>query len=227
MDLAKHYDGLYLDAVRKIKSGEYQTDNLIDSLSDNRFGITLLIRPNNQVKAKIVEFLKDLNVIEPGQYYYPKSDIHITVMSIISCYSGFDLSRISVEDYVALIEKSINGYKPFEIEFRGITASPSCVMIQGFLKDDTLNEIRDTLRVNFRNTNLEQSIDKRYSIQIAHSTVVRFRKELERKDDFINVLDRYRNFNFGTFCVDSLELVYNDWYQRKEKVKELCRFEMK
>jgi 2'-5' RNA ligase len=227
MNLVEHYDRLYKDSILKIKSENCQLDNLIDSSSDKRFGITLLIRPSIQVKNRIQQFLGNLKAIEPHQYYYPNSDIHVTMMSIISCYSGFDLSQISLNDYIKLIKKSITPTKVSEIEFRGITASPSCIMIQGFLIDDSLNQIRDNLRTNFRNSNLEQSIDKRYSIQTAHSTVVRFRKELTRKDEYIKILDDFRDFYFGTFAVDSLELVYNDWYQRKEQVKLLHKFEIK
>lgn len=226
MNLVEYYDNLYKDSILKIKSDNCQTDNLIDSSLDNRFGITLLIRPNRQVKNRIQKFLSDLKAIESNQYYYPNSDIHVTVMSIISCYNGFDLAQISLIDYVEIIKKSIATDKSVEIEFKGITASFSCIMIQGFLSNDTLNMIRDNLRINFRNSNLEQTIDKRYSIQTAHSTVVRFSKELTLKNEYIKVLDDYRDFHFGTFAVDSLELVYNDWYHRAKNEKELYRFEM-
>lgn len=227
MNLAEHYNNLYKDAILKIKSDAYQTDKLIDSSLDNRFGITLLIRPNSQVKSRMQAFISDLKAIEPDQYYYPDSDIHVTVLSVISCYDGFDVAQIQLPDYVALIKKSIATHERIEIEFRGVTASPSCIMVQGFLSDNTLNRMRDDLRINFRNSDLEQTIDKRYSIHTAHATVARFRKELKRKDAYINVLNDYRDFYFGTSAVGSLELVYNDWYQRKEHVKKLYRFEIK
>jgi 2'-5' RNA ligase len=226
MNLVEHYNNLYKNSVLKIASENYEIDNLIDSSLDNRFGITLLTRPCRQVKNRIQEFLSDLKAIEPDQYYYRDSDIHVTVMSIITCYEGFDLSQIVLTDYVEIIKKSISTHKRFDIEFKGITASASGIMIQGFPKDDTLNSIRDDLRTNFKNSNLEQTIDKRYSIQTAHSTVVRFSQELTRVKEFVEVLDHYRNYDFGSFTVNSLELVYNDWYQRKEHVKELYRFEI-
>lgn len=224
MNLVKHYDDLYKESIQKIKSDNYQTDHLIDSPSDHRFGITLIIRPNIHVKNNIQTFLNDLKAIEPDQYYYPESDIHVTVLSIISCYNGFDLAQISILDYVELIKKSITSQKSIEIEFRGITASPSCIMIQGFSNDDTLKDIRDNLRMNFKTAKLQQTIDKRYTIQTAHSTVVRFRKQLTKKEDYINVLDNYRDYDFGTSTINAIDLVYNDWYQRKEFEKNLYRF---
>jgi hypothetical protein len=50
MNLLDHYDELYRDAVRKIQSDEYEPDELIDAPVDNRFGITLLIRPDKRLK---------------------------------------------------------------------------------------------------------------------------------------------------------------------------------
>ncbi|WP_299990257.1 mutarotase [uncultured Pontibacter sp.] len=226
MNLQEHYHKLYQDSIRCIQADAYQIDELIDATSDNRFGITLLLRPDDVVKEEIQKLLSKLKLIEPNQYFYRDSDLHVTVMSIISCYNGFDLGQIRVEDYVKTVRKSIHGLGPFEVEFKGLTASPSCLMVQGFLADNTLSQLRDNLRSNFRDSGLEQSIDKRYSIQTAHSTVVRFKEKLRNKDEFLRVVENHRDHSFGTSIVNTIELVYNDWYQRKEYVKTLCKFEL-
>lgn len=227
MNIKEHYDKLYHDSVRKIQSDSYQVDKLIDSRNDKRFGITLLLRPDNSVKTNIQKFLSKIKTVEPKQYFYRDSDIHVTVMSIISCYDGFDLNQIRVDDYVDIIKKSISGINNFNIEFRGLTASPSCLMVQGFLENDTLNQIRDNLRTDFKNTELEQSMDKRYAIQTAHSTIFRLKEKMENKESFLDIVEEYRDYNFGTFKVNSLELVFNDWYQRKEYVNTLHKLKLK
>lgn len=226
MNLQEHYETLYTESVSKIKSGGIQTDSLIDSLEDNRYGITLRIRPNAILTKSIHNFLEQLRQIEPDQYYYRVPDIHVTIMSIISCYRGFDLQRISVPDYIKVISQSIPAVKNIAIRFTGITASPSCIMIQGYPEDDTLNTIRNTLRANFKNADLEQSIDKRYSIQTAHSTVVRFRKPLSKINEFIKMLEAYHHHDFGTLKANTLELVHNDWYHKAERVKQLYTFSL-
>jgi len=226
MDLTEHYNKLYRDSLEKIISDDYQIDKLIDSSFDKRLGITLLVRPDVQTKNKIQKFLNELKEIESGQYYYPDSDIHITVMAIISCYEEFDPKDISIPKYIELIKKSINSRESINIQFKGITASPSCIMIQGFPDNEGVNDIRNDLRINFKNSNLQQSIDSRYSIQTAHSTVVRFRENFTRKQEYIAVLEKYRNYNFGSFKVDRLELVCNDWYQREEYVNKLYEFKI-
>jgi 2'-5' RNA ligase len=225
MNLAEHYHKLYTESIAKIAAGNYETDHLIDSDIDQRFGITLVIRPDAATKGKIQQFLTEAKAIEPDQYYYQNTDIHITLMSIISCYEGFDLTDINVEDYIQLIQQVLAGHKRFKIQFKGLTASPSCILIQGFLTD-TLNEIRDDLRAGFKNSDLQQSIDKRYAIQTAHATVIRFRSELIHINALLSLIEKYRDFDFGTFEVKQVELVYNDWYQRERFVKKLHQFSL-
>lgn len=224
MDLKKHYDTLYKESIEKIVADNYHIDHQIDSPSDHRFGLTLIIRPDNQTKNAAQAFLKELQEIDPDQYYYPDSDIHLTVLSIISCYDGFDWKTISIPDYVAIIKKSLADIQDVEINFQGITASPSAIMLQGFPETNSLDDLRNNLRANFKASGLEESIDKRYAIQTAHSTVARFRKPIDNKEKLLALLEKYRDFNFGKSKVENFYLVYNDWYQRKKWVKELYEF---
>ncbi|MCX2680408.1 mutarotase [Galbibacter sp. EGI 63066] len=226
MNLKEHYRKLYNESINKISSDKYEIDNLIDSKFDQRFGITLLIRPSDEIKENIQKLLNELKTVEPNQYYYLNSDIHITIMSIISCYEGFDIKKIELPKYIELIKKCLPANQNLNIQFKGLTASDSCIMLQGFMDNDVLNEIRNKLRVEFKNSRLEQSLDKRYPIQTAHSTIVRFRKRFEQKGDFLKIIDKYSNHDFGSFEVKKLEFVYNDWYQRKGFVKKLYEFEI-
>lgn len=227
MDLKKHYNHLYINSIEKIKNDNYAIDQLIDSSSDNRFGITVIIRPSLEVKNKIQDFLNELKKNNPNQYYYPTSDIHITVLSIISCYNGFDLKSISIPEYVKVIQKSIEDINNFEIHFQGITASNSAIMIQGFTNNNSLDQLRENLRVNFKNSELQQSIDTRYAIQTAHSTIMRFRDKITDKEAVLRTLEEYRSFDFGKFKIEKIELVHNDWYQRNHLVQQLQTFELK
>lgn len=226
MNLNEHYNELYNKSSEAILDGNYKLDSQINDESDSRFGITLLIRPNETIKANIQLFLDELKAIDPSQYYYPDSDIHITLMSIISCYEGFSLDKISVPDYVEIIQKSLVDLGQIKIEFRGVTASPSAIMIQGFPMDESLNNLRDKLRENFKKSTLEQSIDSRYAISTAHLTVVRFQEKLQNPEKLVAITDKFRDFDFGTFTVNKIELVYNDWYQRERNTIQLADFHL-
>jgi len=225
MNLADHYDKLYQNSIDEIRNRGCKTDPLIKSPTDYRFGITLLIRPPLPIKKRIEIFLKELKNIDNQQYYYPLSDIHITVMSIISCANGFELKNISIPDYIQIIEESIQDVGKFRIKFKGITASTSTIMIKGFY-GEILNTLRNNLRINFQRSHLEQTIDKRYSIKTGHSTVVRFQNKLEQENNYLEALQKYKDFDFGEFEVNRVELVFNDWYQRKEHVRLLSYFDI-
>ncbi len=224
MNLQEHYNQLYTTSAKVILEEKYKIDDQINDASDSRFGITLLIRPNDEVKAQIQLFLNELRAIDSKQYYYTNSDIHITVMSIISCYEGFTLNKIRIEEYIEIIQKSLLDVDKIKINFNGVTASPSAIMIQGFPSDLSLNNLRDKLRENFKKSTLQQSIDSRYAIATAHSTVVRFQEKIENPKKLISVVEKFRDYDFGEFTVDKLELVYNDWYQRERNTIDLADF---
>ena len=226
MTIKEHYDKLYVKSMANIAKDKYEIDHLIDSKFDKRFGITLLVRPSNEVKDKIQKFINELKAVEPNQYYYPNSDIHITIMSIISCYEGFNIENIEPLNYIELIKKCLPLDQNIEINFKGLTASNSCIMLRGFMNNNHLNEIRDQLRIEFKNSKLEQSLDKRYSIQTAHATIVRFKSPFNQKNNFLKIVDKHLDDDFGKFEVRKVELVYNDWYQRKEFVKKIVEFEI-
>ncbi len=226
MNLKQHYDTLFSNALKAFEMDRYDIDPLIESENDRRFGLTLLLRPAENVRNEIQQLLRDLRAVEPEQYFYPESDLHVTVMSIVSCYDGFTLDQISVEEYITVITRSLMDIKRFDIEFQGLTASPSCVMLAGFPKTEALNEIRENLRKAFKGSHLQQSIDARYSIQTAHSTVFRLKQRLENKIGLLDLLQKYQHRCFGVSTVDTIEFVYNDWYQRNENVKLLHRFSL-
>lgn len=226
MKLKEHYDQLYKVSIKEISSDNYEVDPLINSDTDDRFGLSLIIRPTAEIKNKIQKFLTELQNVEPHQYYYPNSDIHITVISIISCYSGLKLSQLDIPKYVRVIENSLADLQNIVISCEGVTASPSCLMIKGFMNDNSLNELRNQLRSNFKNSGLQESMDERYLIKTAHATVFRFKENLQHKEEFLKIIDNYKDYDFGTFEVGNIELVFNDWYHQERLVNKLHQFNL-
>jgi 2'-5' RNA ligase len=146
-------------------------------------------------------------------------------MPVISCYEGFDISSRAWQKYFSVIEKAINGVKRVELFFQGVIFSPSCIMIKGFPLNEQLEVFRDNLRRHFGDTDLEQSLDKRYKLVTAHSTVVRFKKPIVHMDKMLELMDKYKDRVFGRTVFDHVDFVFNDWYQREEHVRILKRFE--
>jgi 2'-5' RNA ligase len=224
--ITQRYNDLWKDAIGSFDNGICDVDTMIDDNTDTRRGVTLLFRPNLKVKKQIQLFLSEFDKIESGQYLYPESDIHTTISSIISAHENFSLNQIKSEQYVSVIKQSLNKISPFKIEFTGVTASPSSVIIQGYPLDDQLQSLREQLKKNFHASELLQSIDSRYSLITAHSTVLRFRKKLTQPKKVVDLLQKYREYNFGISDIKKVEFVFNDWYQKKELSPIIESFEL-
>ncbi len=219
------YDSMWKDSKSAFDRGDFSLDeNLRDRSLDDRMGITILAKPSFEIVGRISEFLNRLKTIEPGQHYYSAQEIHVTVLSVISCRPGFDLSEIDTNAYEEIIGKVVGRSKAFEIDFRGVTASKSCVLVQGFPVGDGLEKMRDELRRAFAESKLETTIDLRYRLKTAHCTVVRFKEPLSDGEAFVDLLESHREHDFGKSEIHSIELVYNDWYM-SESAAKLAEFE--
>ena len=214
MNLLAQYAAMRQAALRQFAQGEAEVDTLLGAPHDTRRGLTLLARPPAVVKARIETMLADFRQTEPGQYYYPAADIHLTILSIISCYPGFSLHTIDPGKYQRALGGILENRKPFTIRYAGLTASPGGIMVQGFPQDDSLAGLRQAIREFFQHAGLPQSIDQRYRLQTAHSTVIRFQKPLANPAALLEKISEYQARDFGSFEVAAVELVYNDWYQR-------------
>jgi|GEM_PF-4864883 len=95
-------------------------------------------------------------------------------------------------------------------------------MLQGFPQTETLQKLRDNLRYEFAQSNVHNTIDERYKIDTAHSTILRFQQSLSQKNKFLLVLEQLRKLDFGILHVKELQLVYNDWYHKEDKTLVLA-----
>ncbi len=211
-----------------IKAGTYQTDKLIDSPSDNRRGITTLsyLRGSTPLTENISNFLNDLKSLEPEQYYPAISELHVTVLTIITCYENFHISDSEGQDYAEVFKEAVQSVSPFELKFKGVTASPSCILLQGIMQGESLNELRNSLRTGLKKSKLQFGKDARYNIATAHSTVVRFKQPLHNANQLFELLKKYREYNFGTHTVGSVRLVTNDWYLKENNTKLLAEVKL-
>lgn len=230
-------------------------DHNIHNNADTRRGVTALayIEKNDALVAKrISEFLIGLQQVIPNQYFYPTDELHLTMLSIISCVDDFTLDDIHTPHYAALFQETLSRLPEFNITFKGVTATPDCVVIQGVVdhgksgenaknrenvkngeneESDTLTLLRERLRNAFKSSTLRSSIDARYTLKTAHCTAARFCSPLNTSSNtkaseselLLNYLERYRNHHFGTITVKHIDLVFNDWYQRLSNTKRLAK----
>ncbi len=173
------------------------------------------LKGNPRLVKEVEDFLAELKQIDPHQYFYPESDLHLTVLSIISCEPSLCLDGLDREAYTKTFKRAVESAGSIKIHFKGVTASPSGVLIQGFPEGDGLQRVRDRLREQFNVSGLKTSIDVRYKVSTAHATVLRFCSPIRDQVRLLKTLSRYRHHDFGTLEINSLELVFNNWYQNR------------
>ena len=95
-DLQAQYDGMWRDTQRVVAASGFQWDEQIGSPDDTRYGITLRLRPSPEVRHRITALLAEFNALEPGHHVYLETEIHVTVLSLLTCRPRFALDRADV-----------------------------------------------------------------------------------------------------------------------------------
>ncbi len=178
------------------------------------------------MREKVATFLRELQGLEPDQYYYPRADLHLTILSLFTATTAHKRFLAYTEKYLAAVASALQNVGPMRIEFAGVTASVGAILIQGFPDGEALNGLRDSLRQQLRVRDLTQGLDVRYRLETAHMTVARFRTPLRDSKHFAAVLARSRRRSFGSMTIKSLSLVTNDWYMTHQTLDTLNRYHL-
>jgi 2'-5' RNA ligase len=219
------YDRLWREAILRFVHGEPLTDpNLINRAGDGRRGVSLALRPEPAVQEAINRFLRQLAKVAPGQYFYRPDELHVTVLAVIP---GSEAWREKIHDLAAIqavIGKVLERRRQFAITFRGVTASPGAVMIQGFPRGGVLAEIRNELRRVFRKNHPGGDVDRRYKISTAHITAMRFSHDRADWKGVVDLLKSNRKADFGETRVRKLQLLWGDWYASAQSVRTIQEY---
>jgi 2'-5' RNA ligase len=222
------YDKLWNEAAAAFARGEPQIDPLLSQrTTDLRRCVTLVLRLSPAVQTKVREYLERLAAVCPEQYYYRPEELHVTVLSIIS---GSELWRKEMRALAAcrpILSEVLSRQHAFKIVFKGVTASPGSVLIQGFPTGDGLAKIRDDLREAFARGELGDMLDRRYKITAAHITAMRFQKPLSNLKRLSSLLEEGRQLDFGETEVSRLQLIWCDWYAVADSVRTLQEYRLR
>ena len=220
------YEKLWHEAVTAFQHGKPQIDtHLLDKKNDLRRGVTIVFRPSLPVRNKIKRFLNHLAAVCPNQHFYLPEEFHVTVLSIISGTEFWEKEIRHLDFYRAVIGDVLRRQRSFKVSFRGVTASPGTVMIQGFPRGG-LSKIRDQLRDAFTRNGFGGKLDRRYKISTAHITVMRFSKPVSDLKRLTSLLEENQKTNFGEIKVNRLQLIWGDWYASANIVQKIQEYHL-
>ncbi|MCM2681267.1 2'-5' RNA ligase family protein [Echinimonas agarilytica] len=221
------YDQMWQRFELASAHNDFELDShLIDVANDSRRGITALAylkQGNSLILDEIMNFQETVRELEPNQYYHPLDELHLTVLSVISCVPKFELSEINVHKYAEIFFSALSTIQQIEIKYSGVSASPNCIVLQGFPANNALEEFRNELRTQLSDAGLRVTIDSRYKLVTAHSSLIRFKTPISDGQQLFKLCKQYRNHDFGSVVLKDFELVYNNWYQNLAVTKSLAR----
>ncbi|AEG92274.1 hypothetical protein Rta_11880 [Ramlibacter tataouinensis TTB310] len=186
----------------------------------------MLARPARSVAAALTAFLGWLRALEPAQYYQPEAELHHTVLSLFTATADYAPHLEHLPAYRAAVADAIAEVPPFTIAVSGVTLAPGAVLAQGFPQDGTLAAVRERLRAALGARGLGGALDRRYRLETAHMTLVRFASPLRDAARFVDAVAAARATDFGASEVDGLELVLGDWYHTAAHERELARYRL-
>lgn len=222
------YEELWRKTAPLLKSGDLRIDpHLRNRIADNRRGVTLVARPDAGVLRDVGAFLRQAAGLYPRQHFYKPAEVHMTVMAIIPGTEFHETEREQLPACRAILDDVLKEARPFRVCFRGVTASADAVMIQGFPADDHLLELRNRLRVAFRNAGLGKNLDRRYKTSTAHLTVMRFSEQEADWERLSNFLEENRERDFGWTRFQSTQLIWSDWYASADLVRVLGEYPLR
>ena len=222
------YGRLWSKTVALLKSGGPRIDPLLrNKAGDPRRGVTLVVRPDAGVRRRVAKFLREAAAICPRQHFYRPAELHLTVLAVIPGSTAWRAQIHRLPACQTILEKVMKNRRAFSVEFRGVTASPDAVMIQGFPADDVLAQLRDELRSAFRRHGVGENLDRRYKITAAHLTAMRFSNPKADWKRLLSLLEAHRETDFGETRFQSVQLIWTDWCASTGVVRLLQEYPLK
>ena len=219
------YEQLWSEAMVAFELGKPQLDpHLPDKANDLRRGVSLSFWLPASIRDRIKNFLDQIAADFPGQYIYQPEELHVTIATLISATEHWQQEFGDVDFFRAILREILARHPPFQVEFRGVTAAPNAVLVQGFPVGNVLENIRADLRRTFVERGFPNRLDRRYPNSAAHVTAMRFCKPDSDWQRLAAALKASRQIQFGTMQVDKLQLLWGDWYASANRVRVLEEF---
>ena len=222
------YDNMIINNLQKINQNGFQYDNLLTNEYDKRycqavFSIPLL--KNSFLTKKFYELLNLLDNEFDGVTYHidnnkyvSKGTFHFTFIQQLSFSSFVELPNDIMEQHHILLSNILKSYLPFKIYFNKLIAVPNGLVLCGYADID-INMLRDTYRQECEDNNLD--IHEPYYQNIIHSTLFRFKKQINSSKDFLDKYEHYLNneIDYGYIIIDHFNIGHGTWKLNKNEIK--------
>ena len=215
MDLEEIYNQKHQKGLERIISENEFIDENLNNENDTRRGIQLLRRPSEKVITSIQEKAKEIKKIDPNLYIYNPECLHFTLFSFIHVTKDFNYTKEQVELFKKISNEVLSNFKKFKITNKGLMFTSKAILVKGY-PEKIIYDILTTLNKALANNNISRM--NLYKDIIFHSSLVRYKTKISNRDKLIKFISDNYYYDFGTFDVSEIELIYHDWYDTKREV---------
>jgi 2'-5' RNA ligase len=188
--------------------------------TDMRCGVNIICRPTIEVVKYIVSIQEYLSRFEPDQYYYPPSDLHLTLVEI--CHSRPPEDASFIAGVVASEIRRIAAMTSLpKVDSPMLAFDSHAVALNLLPTDDALQSARQFILEEL--SNLGISMDSRYETKSAHVTLMRYITPLRTASE--EWIGNLTNFPMSPGLVWSLSPVWltwgANWYGMRSRIEEI------
>jgi 2'-5' RNA ligase len=189
------------------------TNELANPGSDTRSGLSFICWPNEKLLEHISSLQNYLKALEPNQYYYPKTDLHLTMLEI-----RFNEPLKVVEDLAQKIS-SIGAnifcdLKAPIIEPYTLVTDPKGLALNLLPDTDNQNQLEILRKTIVERLNQNGFVIKpRYEAKFGHITLMRYLNQIKDIGSWLHAIDTAPINQSISWTLDSLYLSWGaDWY---------------
>ena len=210
------YTRMHTDScIDIVNTGVRPDEFLRNPEADGRFGLTLLIEIDSGITGSLFSIIEEIKRFEPDQYYYPATDLHITVLDLIAAHEGFRCDEMEIEAFCSMAFDVVKEVAPFDILFKGLILSLTGVLVKGYYRQG-LPTLRDRIRREAGKRRIV--LRERYQSISAHASLMRFSSPLADRERLLQFMERSGERSIGRMTVRNCTLVIHDWYNRRKAV---------
>jgi hypothetical protein len=200
----------------------------LPSLSDvgeRQVFLTLVAWLAEPLLSRITEVQEALRAVDPRHYYYPVTDMHMTILGCTEFVRNLShVNERDVQEVGGQCSEVLARYPSFAVRGIGLNVFPTTVFVQLLTEDDTLLRLRQdlasALRAKLVQNGWGRPVPPPY---LAYVNIMRFTHPDLRP--LIDVVERYRTHEFGRWLVTGAELVTGDRVLSRTKTRTWLRIE--
>jgi hypothetical protein len=188
--------------------------------TDMRCGVNIICRPTIDVVRYMVSIQEYLSGFEPDQYYYPSSDLHLTLVEI--CHSRPPEDAFFIAGVVGSEISRIAAMTPLpKVDSPMLVFDSHAIALNFLPTDDALQNARQSILEGL--SNLGISMDSRYETKSAHVTLMRYITPLRSaSEEWVSNLINLPPTPTLEWLLSPLWLTWGaNWYGMRSRIEEI------